>query len=289
MRAKLWTFIVGTLVVAQGAVLAAAQSCNDSACLQGTKWIVDTPNGKEDGINLVFELTSAPISSLEVEVFRNGLRLRDQDFSEDGKTLRFSPAQTPQPGDTLVAEYFAKPTRGTVLLDTHSPEVSKGNRNFQDETTIAAGREALALEERRITDASNMTVVAVTHGNAMSGASSPRSVAVRMLVNRAQNGDTVPPVDVRTGYSGDAEGVDGLGDYQPMQVARQRGMDPALPDGFQDKDAQRVPASVRMIIRKDASRSPEVTNSNDSEDGSTGKRAKKHHGFLHDTLQTIAR
>ena len=289
MRAMLRTVIVGMLAVAQCAIFAAAQSCNDAACMPGAKWIIDTPNGKEDGSNLVFELKSAPINGFETQVFRNGLQLNDQDFRVDGKTLRFFPAQTPQPGDILVAKYIAKPTRDIILPDIHSPEESTGNHNFQDETTIVAGREALTLEERRVTNVSDKKVGAVTHGNGMSGAGSTRSVAVRMLMNQAHNRSAVPPMDARTGYSGIAEGVDGLGDYQPMEMARQRSMDQAPPNGFEDKDVQRVPASVRMIIRKDAGRSPEVNNSNDSEDGSTKKRAKKHHGFLHDTFQIIAR
>jgi hypothetical protein len=66
----------------------------------------DSPAGIVDGSNRTFTLSEAPSPSTSLAVYRNGIMQKaGQDFSVSGSTLSFVTANTPQPGDTLLAAY----------------------------------------------------------------------------------------------------------------------------------------------------------------------------------------
>ena len=75
----------------------------------------DSPSGIVDGSNTTFTLSATPNPVGSLAVFRNGL-LQDltQDYTISGQTIQFATADTPQPGDTLLASYrLAEPDTGT--------------------------------------------------------------------------------------------------------------------------------------------------------------------------------
>jgi hypothetical protein len=66
----------------------------------------DSPSGIVDGSNTTFTLSATPNPVGSLAVYRNGL-LQDltQDYTISGQTIQFATADTPQPGDTLLASY----------------------------------------------------------------------------------------------------------------------------------------------------------------------------------------
>jgi hypothetical protein len=74
----------------------------------GTTGFIDAeiPAGTIDGINATFTLANTPNPSTSVELFRNGLLMRQPgDFSVTGDTIVFVPGAIPQLSDMLVASY----------------------------------------------------------------------------------------------------------------------------------------------------------------------------------------
>ena len=66
----------------------------------------ETPNGAVDGSNLTFTLESAPLPSMSLQMFRNGILQKvGLDYTLSGRTLTFLPVAVPQPGDVLQASY----------------------------------------------------------------------------------------------------------------------------------------------------------------------------------------
>lgn len=75
----------------------------------------DSPSGIVDGANTTFSLSATPSPASSLAVYRNGL-LQDltQDYTISGQTIQFATADTPQPGDTLLASYrLAESDTGT--------------------------------------------------------------------------------------------------------------------------------------------------------------------------------
>jgi hypothetical protein len=66
----------------------------------------DTPSGIVDGSNTVFTLSATPDPATSLALYRNGLLQKvGQDYTFGGRTVQFTAAATPQPGDTLLASY----------------------------------------------------------------------------------------------------------------------------------------------------------------------------------------
>jgi len=66
----------------------------------------DTPSGIVDGSNTVFTLSATPNPPTSLALYRNGLLQKvGQDYTFGGRTVQFTAAATPQPGDTLLASY----------------------------------------------------------------------------------------------------------------------------------------------------------------------------------------
>jgi len=66
----------------------------------------DSPSGIVDGSNTIFTLSATPDPPSSLAVYRNGLLQKvAQDYTFGGRTVQFTTASTPQPGDTLLASY----------------------------------------------------------------------------------------------------------------------------------------------------------------------------------------
>jgi hypothetical protein len=66
----------------------------------------EIPAGSIDGSNVVFTLKNLPSPSSSVTLYRNGLRQSlGGDYTLSGATITFLSGSTPQPGDSLVADY----------------------------------------------------------------------------------------------------------------------------------------------------------------------------------------
>ncbi len=83
----------------------------------------EVPAGTVDGSNAVFTLTSTPSPAGSLELYRNGLLMRQgADYQISGNTVTFFLASIPQSGDLLVASYrFANPN--DPLSSLASPQV----------------------------------------------------------------------------------------------------------------------------------------------------------------------
>jgi hypothetical protein len=78
------------------------------ACGGGTNNFVDgeSPGGVVDGSNTTFTLANAPSPSTSLHLFRNGiLQKLTFDYTFGGSTILFVAGATPQPGDTILADY----------------------------------------------------------------------------------------------------------------------------------------------------------------------------------------
>lgn len=66
----------------------------------------ETPGGVVDGANVTFTLANSPSPTTTLHVFRNGVRQKSGfDYILSGGTITFLSVSTPQPGDTLLADY----------------------------------------------------------------------------------------------------------------------------------------------------------------------------------------
>jgi hypothetical protein len=66
----------------------------------------ESPGGVVDGSNLSFTLANTPLPPTSLHLFRNGLMQKlGFDYTFSGVTILFVTAATPQPGDTILAEY----------------------------------------------------------------------------------------------------------------------------------------------------------------------------------------
>ena len=66
----------------------------------------ETPTGLVDGANTGFRLTLTPSPAASLEIYRNGLRMRQGvDYSLSGTAVAFISDAVPQPGDVLMASY----------------------------------------------------------------------------------------------------------------------------------------------------------------------------------------
>jgi hypothetical protein len=87
----------------------------------------DTPAGIVDGSNTVFNLSAVPSPATSLSIYRNGMLQKiTQDFAySGGSTVQFVTANTPQPGDTLLASYrLAGSVTGSTSASVYSnPQV----------------------------------------------------------------------------------------------------------------------------------------------------------------------
>jgi len=84
----------------------------------------DSPAGIVDGSNVTFALSQAPSPSTSLAIHRNGiLQKAGQDFAVNGSTVVFVAANTPQPGDTLLASYRVAGVVGGSGQNNPSPQV----------------------------------------------------------------------------------------------------------------------------------------------------------------------
>ena len=79
-----------------------------AACGGSTFNFVDgeSPGGVVDGSNMSFTLANTPLPATSLHLFRNGLMQKlGFDYTFSGSTIVFVTIATPQPGDTILAEY----------------------------------------------------------------------------------------------------------------------------------------------------------------------------------------
>ena len=81
------------------------------------------PAGTLDGTNAAFTLAYAPAPPASLEVFRNGMLLKQgNDYTISGNALTFSSGAVPQPLDALVASYRVSVTiAGVGFIDQETP------------------------------------------------------------------------------------------------------------------------------------------------------------------------
>jgi hypothetical protein len=66
----------------------------------------ESPAGVVDGSNVTFTLVNTPAPATSLHLFRNGLMQKlNFDYTFSGSTIVFVTLATPQPGDTILAEY----------------------------------------------------------------------------------------------------------------------------------------------------------------------------------------
>jgi hypothetical protein len=66
----------------------------------------ESPGGVVDGSNVTFTLVNAPAPATSLHLFRNGLLQKlTFDYTFSGSTITFLSGATPQPGDTILADY----------------------------------------------------------------------------------------------------------------------------------------------------------------------------------------
>jgi hypothetical protein len=106
------TAIINDTGQIEGAVGAATDCMHvdgtSAACGGSTFNFVDgeSPGGVVDGSNLSFTLASTPLPATSLHLFRNGLMQKlGFDYTFSGVTIVFVTIATPQPGDTILAEY----------------------------------------------------------------------------------------------------------------------------------------------------------------------------------------
>jgi hypothetical protein len=83
----------------------------------------DSPAGIVDGSNTAFTLSQTPSPVTSLALYRNGILQKvSQDYTLSGNTLTYVRADTPQPGDTLLASYRLAGTGGATQSNP-SPQV----------------------------------------------------------------------------------------------------------------------------------------------------------------------
>jgi hypothetical protein len=183
------------------------------------------------------------------------------------------------------------PSRSSIPADAHSIRGPISSGHFQDEVTIAAGREALRLEERSIGNAAQLRRETQLYDAPGPTSAAVRSSGIKMLFSKSQNHNGGSPVQDQVDSVGDAQGVDGLGDIRPKPVARDFRSNELDSPKLQNIEEQKMPTSVRMIVRKSEATSEESSDSDDRSVGQFKRHSKKpsKKERLHDALQLIAR
>lgn len=89
----------------------------------GTFVDAEFPAGTVDGTNAVFTLANAPAPASSLEMFHNGLLLKQgNDYTVSGKSVTFLAGAVPKPGDTLIATYRLSVTiAGVGFVDMETP------------------------------------------------------------------------------------------------------------------------------------------------------------------------
>lgn len=87
-----------------------------------------------DGANAAFTLASAPTPSSSLEIFRNGLLLKQGiDYTVSGNAVTFAASSIPQAADVLVASYRLSVTLtgiGFVDMETPAGALNGSNATF---------------------------------------------------------------------------------------------------------------------------------------------------------------
>lgn len=98
----------------------------------------ETPAGVINGSNLVFTLLFAPSPASSLDLFRNGLLMKQgADYSVSGSTITFFLASTPQAGDLLTAAYrYANPNN--ILGTLTSTQVICSSGGLSTTSTASA-------------------------------------------------------------------------------------------------------------------------------------------------------
>ena len=89
------------------------------------------PAGTIDGANTAFTLANAPAPPASLEMFRNGMLLKQgNDYTLSGNALTFLAGAVPNPGDTLMATYrLAVAITGVGFVDLETPAGSVDGNN----------------------------------------------------------------------------------------------------------------------------------------------------------------
>ena len=83
----------------------------------------EVPSGTVNGSNVTFALANAPSPAASLELYRNGLLLRQgSDYQISSNTITFFVSAVPQSGDLLLAYYRYQPSAGGLTAPS-SPEV----------------------------------------------------------------------------------------------------------------------------------------------------------------------
>jgi hypothetical protein len=84
----------------------------------------DSPSGIVDGSNTAFTFSAVPNPSSSLAVYRNGMLQKvGQDYTANGNVVTFVAADTPQPGDTLLASYRLAGSSGSTGQTYPAPQV----------------------------------------------------------------------------------------------------------------------------------------------------------------------
>lgn len=119
VKATVFTPSRAVFINASGELEAVAGNLNDCVRVDGTSGpcgagggpganFVDgeTPAGLLNGTNAVFTLADVPSPASSLELYRNGLRLKQGlDYTLEGNVITFASGAIPQPGDVLTASY----------------------------------------------------------------------------------------------------------------------------------------------------------------------------------------
>jgi hypothetical protein len=98
----------------------------------------EVPAGLVNGANVSFTLSSGPIPTSSVALYRNGvLQKAGQDYSLAGNTIQFLTVSTPQIGDTLLASYRVTPA-GTAPGPTAPQILCSGMGAATSSTTLTS-------------------------------------------------------------------------------------------------------------------------------------------------------
>ena len=100
----------------------------------GTFVDAEFPSGTMNGVNTAFTLANAPAPPSSLEIFRNGLLLKQgNDFTVYGNSLTFLAGAVPQAGDALLASYRLSVTItgvGFVDMETPGGTIDGANASF---------------------------------------------------------------------------------------------------------------------------------------------------------------
>ena len=101
----------------------------------------DSPSGIVDGANTNFTLSGVPSPASSLAVYRNGvLQKSTQDYILNGSTIQFVAANTPQPGDTLLASYRLAASDDSAAAQTFptSQVLCSGTGNLNASTSFVS-------------------------------------------------------------------------------------------------------------------------------------------------------